>query len=248
MKLISLNLQNGTVYEPMMGFIKKHSSDVDIFCLQEVFNNEIKADPLLGEKVRLGLFSELQDLLSDFSGYHFPTYEGNLGGLAIFIKKSFVVNKVDNLIIFSETNTRIDEASEDFFAMGRNLQVLEFNNLGKVYTILNFHGMWIEKGKIDTEKRLEQSEKVKKVFEESIGVRILCGDFNITPDTKSLTILTKGNKDLIKEYGITSTRSLLKNRHEVVDYVIASPEVEVLKFEVLKDEVSDHLPLMLEFK
>ena len=44
------------------------------------------------------------------------------------------------------------------------------------------------------------------------------------------------------------TRSLLKNRPEIVDYVIVSPEVEVENFKVLNEEVSDHLPLYLEFE
>ncbi len=54
--------------------------------------------------------------------------------------------------------------------------------------------------------------------------------------------------DLIKEYKITSTRSLSKNRPEVVDYVIVSPEISVNNFAVLGEEVSDHLPLLLEFE
>jgi endonuclease/exonuclease/phosphatase family metal-dependent hydrolase len=246
MKLTNLNLQGGLIYESMIEFIKKNFPETDVFCFQEVFNDTKAIRSVLGN-ARPKLFSELQSILPDFNGYYADILENDVGGLAIFIKKSLVVNKTDNVIIFPELDTTEDENDESYFSMGRDLQVLEFNNLGKTYTILNFHGMWIAKGKIDTEKRLEQSEKVKKVFDSLKGARILCTDLNVTPGTKSLAILTEGNRDLIQEYGITSTRSLLKNRPEVVDYVIVSPEVEVLKFETLKDEVSDHLPLVLEF-
>ena len=249
MKLINLNTWGGVVYEPLVEFIKKYSIDTDVFCFQEVFHNATKIDPLLNTETRPKLFSELQDILSGFNGYHFPTYEGDHGGLAVFIKKSFVVDKVDNLVIFSETNTITDRNSEDFFAMGRNLQRIKLNYFGKECTVFNFHGMWVFKGKIDTKKRIEQSEKIKEIFDESKGARILCGDFNLDPETKSIEMLSDGNQNLIREYKITSTRSsLYKKPTKFADYVIVSPEVEVVDFKALQDKVSDHLPLLLEFK
>jgi len=246
MKLINLNLQGGVVYEPLMEFIKKISLDTDIFCFQEVFHTATVIRPILGN-VRPNLFSELQNILSDFNGYYAAPLENDVGGMAIFIKKSFSINKTDNLVIFSEMNTTEDENDESYFSMGRNLQVLEFNHLGNIYTIFNFHGMWIAKGKLDTPKRILQSEKVKEILDKTKSAKILCTDLNVTPNTKSLAILAEGNKDLIKEYKVESTRSLLKNRPEVVDYIIVSLEIEVKNFKVLQEEVSDHLPLFLEF-
>jgi endonuclease/exonuclease/phosphatase family metal-dependent hydrolase len=245
MKLINLNLQGGIVYEPMMEFVKKCSKDIDIFCFQEVFHDAKIIRPIL-KGAQPKLFSELQNILSDFNGYYTASVENDVGGLAIFIKKSFTVNKIENVVIFPELNTTEDENNPSYFSMGRNLQSLEFSYLEQAFTILNFHGMWIAKGKIDTEKRIEQSQKVRKIFDESKGAKILCADLNITPDTKSLAILKEGNRDLVEEYKIISTRSSLKKRSEVVDYVIVSTEVEVKDFKVLQDEVSDHLPLFLE--
>lgn len=246
MKLINLNLQCGIAYEPTMEFIKKYVSDTDIFCFQEVFHDAKIISPVV-KNARPNLFTEIMETLPEFNGFHLPAAEEHFGGLAIFIKKSFVVNKNDNVIIFPELNTTEDESDESYFAMGRNLQRVEFGCFGKTYTILNFHGMWTFRGKMDTDKRIEQSEKVKEIFDKSKGARILCTDLNVTPETKSLAILKEGNKDLVEEFGITSTRSLAKNRPEIVDYVIASPEVEVEAFKALPDEVSDHLPLLLEF-
>lgn len=246
MKLITLNVQCGVVYKPLMKFIQGQSTQVDVFCFQEVFHNAIKTRPLLGN-VRPDLFSEIANILPDFNGYYTAPLEDDVGGLAIFAKKSFLVNKSENVTIFQELNTTEDETDDSYFSMGRNLQYLEFNYSGKTYTIFNFQGMWIAKGKMDTEKRILQSEKVRKIFDESKGVKILCTDLNVTPGTKSLSILTSGNRDLIQEYKMTSTRSSLKSRSEVVDYIIVSPLCEVKDFKVLKNEVSDHLPLFLEF-
>ena len=39
MKLITLNVWGGKVFEPLMDFFKKRAGDTDIFCLQEVFDN-----------------------------------------------------------------------------------------------------------------------------------------------------------------------------------------------------------------
>lgn len=248
MKLINLNVKCGSIYEPLMEFIKNNSLDTDIFCFQEVFHRGTVVRWMIAENARPNLFVELQEILPDFSGYHLPTSEGDVGGLVIFIKKNIKINKIENIVLFEEKNNTTNQTDENYFAMGRNLQVLEFSNLGKAYTILNFHGMWTAKGKIDTEKRIEQSEKLRKIFDEAQGAKILCGDLNIAQDSKSMAILKEGNRNLTEEYGILSTRPISKGRNEVVDYIIVSPEIEVQNFKILKDEVADHLPLLLEFK
>ncbi len=247
MKLLTLNTWGGIVYEPLIEFIKNHAEDTGVFCFQEVFPSAGATRPSLG-KVRPNLFSDIQNTLTDFNGYHAVAQENDVGGLAIFIKKSFVVSKIEHIVLFPELNATADENNKDYFSMGRDLQRLEFNHSGKTYIILNFHGMWVATGKMDTAKRIEQSEKIRKIFEEYEGARILCGDFNLRPNTKSIDMLSEGNRNLVREYKITSTRSLLYTRQEkFADYVIVSPEVVVKDFEVLQDQVSDHLPLYLEF-
>ncbi|MBI3888697.1 endonuclease/exonuclease/phosphatase family protein [Candidatus Nomurabacteria bacterium] len=248
MKLIDLNAECGVHLEPLLEFIRTQSADTDIFCFQEVFHKGIVKRWFLGE-ARPELFSEIEKVLPDFNSYFCAPSEKDVGGLAIFIKKSFTVNKVENMVLFREMNETTDEDDKSYFAMGRNLQSVNFTKDGKTYTIFNFHGMWTAKGKIDTPKRLEQSEKIKKIFDVTKGARILCGDLNLEPDTQSLNILTGENRNLIQEYKITSTRSSSYAKpSKLADYALISPEVEVIDFKVLKDEVSNHLPLFLEFK
>ena len=67
-------------------------------------------------------------------------------------------------------------------------------------------------------------------------------------DTESMKVLEKGMRNLVKDYGVTSTRShFYKKRGKFADYILVSPEVEVKDFKVLQESVSDHLPLYLEF-
>jgi endonuclease/exonuclease/phosphatase family metal-dependent hydrolase len=77
----------------------------------------------------------------------------------------------------------------------------------------------------------------------------LCGDFNLQPETKSLAILEKGMRNLIKEFNIDTTRNYLYDHKEkYADYFLVSPEVKILSFKVIDTLVSDHLPLVLEFE
>jgi endonuclease/exonuclease/phosphatase family metal-dependent hydrolase len=57
-------------------------------------------------------------------------------------------------------------------------------------------------------------------------------------------------RNLIREYGITSTRSSLYATSPVMyaDYALTTPGVKVNEFKVLPDEVSDHLALLLDFE
>ena len=55
MKLITLNLWAGVVYEPLIEFIKKHSEDTDVFCFQEMaFGDSPNFTPIY--KARVNLF------------------------------------------------------------------------------------------------------------------------------------------------------------------------------------------------
>jgi len=56
-----------------------------------------------------------------------------------------------------------------------------------------------------------------------------------------------GLRNLIKEYSIKNTRtSHYSKEGKYADYALVSPEISVLDFRVLPDEVSDHAALYLE--
>jgi len=110
------------------------------------------------------------------------------------------------------------------------------------------HGFWIPDSKEDTLERLEQSDKIINFLNSYKHRKILCGDFNLNPNTQSMLRLEKGMVNLIKKYNVRSTRSNLHTRKDkYADYILVSKDIEVLDFKVLQDEVSDHLPLFLDF-
>ena len=125
---------------------------------------------------------------------------------------------------------------------------IEFVHNNKTYTVFNLHGLWTSGGKTDTPSRIEQSEKVKAFVDKAEGGKILCGDFNLLPHTRSIEILESNLRNLIKEYGVTSTRSELYTKPErFADYTMVSKEINVHNFKVMPEVVSDHIPLLLDF-
>ena len=78
---------------------------------------------------------------------------------------------------------------------------------------------------------------------------VLCGDLNLLPDTKSLKMIEEGLKmrNLVTEYGITSTRTPLYTKEgKYADYILVGPGLTVKEFNVLPDVVSDHAPLCVD--
>lgn len=252
MKIISLNTWNAKIFEPLMDFFTSNQ-DVDIFCLQEVFNSD-KAEFFRTDK-RLNGFEEISKRLPKHNGYFNvsevldeipPNGTKAPYGLAIFVKKDIKILSHHCDFIFEPK----DYVDDDCKTHKRIIQsiCIEKNNVPMV--VSNVHGLWNGQGKTDSQDRIEQSKNIKKHLKTFKHPSVLVGDFNLLPDTESLRIIKENMKDLIEENNIQSTRSSLYIRPGktvlFADYAFVSPEIEVKKFEVLKDEVSDHLPLLLE--
>jgi endonuclease/exonuclease/phosphatase family metal-dependent hydrolase len=244
MKLISLNTWGGILKDELREFMLEQATDTDIFCLQEIFHNAVNARKVLGD-IDINLYETLTELLPDYKGFYAPSQIDD-EGLAFFIKPHINIAEVGDVFVHRYLNAMEDE---DGTTIGRNIQFLKFNNGDQEYTVINFHGLWNGGGKTDTPDRLEQSRKIREFIDtQATGKVVLVGDFNLEPNTESIAILEKDMRNLIKEYGVTSTRS----HHYIkpvkfADYAIVSNELNVEKFEVLEDPVSDHFPLLLEF-
>lgn len=258
MKLISLNTWGGKIYQPLMEFIKKNSKDTDVFCLQEVFNttSNIKR----GAGYRLNIYAEISKLLTNHQGYFASSLDNyiivsrsqvnptkfNLSyGLAIFIKNKVKVEAEGEFFVYRD---RSSFDPNNLNTLPRNVQYINFIQSGKKFTVCNLHGIWLKEGKKDAPSRIEQSEKIKQFLDQQMGEKILCGDFNLDINTKSIKILETNLRNLIKDYHIKTTRNkLFPGKEKIADYIFVSDGVKVQNFQVPKVEVSDHLPMILEF-
>ena len=243
----------GREFAPLMEFVERNSRTVDIFCFQEVFDTEQKSlDDRHGEGICADLFQKFSVALPDFEG-SFAFFDDNKDrmSLAVFSRRSTVkIKTIEDLVIYKpERPVEVGKA----VLSSRKLQYITFEFNNKEFTVANFHGLWVHAPKTDTPERIAQAETIKNFLASRNNPKILCGDFNLLPNTRSLAIMSEGMRELITEFGITSTRTpLYRHFHNpdelnFADYMLVSPDVDMKKFEVLSDVVSDHAPLYLEF-
>jgi endonuclease/exonuclease/phosphatase family metal-dependent hydrolase len=135
----------------------------------------------------------------------------------------------------------------------RSIIIVELNVNEKVLQILNLHGLY-SKEKRDSEKSIKQCEYILNAAKRKNLPTIIVGDLNLLPTTKSIQIINKEFRNLIDEYKIKSTipefdhGTEIKRGEYVVDYIFVNDKIKVNNFEVIETNISDHLPLILDFE
>ena len=240
MKLITLNTWGGRINQPLLKFVK-NNCNVDIFCFQEM-NNNATDDMLNSPKEEdKNLFSHIQDILPEFTGYFSPQVPGV--GHAIFIKNEFNVDHVSLHHILAEEE--IINMPDPFPRILQSIHLKDIN-----LSVYNFHGV-AKAEKKDTPVRDIQTNRVMEIISKDSNPKIIVGDFNLNPDTKSIATFESIFTNQIKESNYTTTRNSYYRKLKdfpFADYIFTSPKITVSEFKVLNDEVSDHLPLYLNFE
>lgn len=270
MKLISLNTWGGRKHKEFLNFLERFNNQVDIFCFQEVFDSTRN---IFHNEIKTNIYSDIKNILVNYHSYFAPMFEGHDTvqsvdfdlhfGEATFVKKNINVSSEGNVFVygyygqekekpilagFLDTERQNPLARSEFLDFPRNLHYVKLRNKQNVL-IGNLHGYWIPESKGDTPERLAQSDKILEFFARYNCPKIICGDFNLNPDTESIKKLENaGLTNLIKQYGITNTRSKHHTRKDkFADYVFVTKDIKVNDFRVLDEHVSDHLPLFLNF-
>ena len=245
MKIISLNTWGGTIYEPLKKFIENNSKNTDVFCFQEIRNGEVSNQPEC-EKEETELFTKIKEILSDFTGYFSKQVEGV--GTATFIKNNLSIENVDSFEVLSAEDISHIKRPDGSSYYPRIMQKISIQNTK--LTIYNFHGIPGNK-KQDTKERDLQTSRLLEIISKDSNSKILVGDFNLDLNTEAINKIGKVMRNLIKEGDFKTTRNhhySLYKELPFADFAFVSNDIEVLKFNVLEDEVSDHLALSLEIK
>jgi len=243
MRIIFLNIWEGKLWKAMADFITESSANTDIFCFQEV---------------PVSLNPKIQNVLPQFISVFDYTKDKNLkdNGQSIFVKKPLIMK--DYQSIFFETRGRVN--GEVGF-----LQKVVVVDDKDSFSLGNLQGKAIPGDKLDNDVRLTQSRKILESFKKDKTPKIIGGDFNLMPETESIKLFERaGYRNLIAEFGIKSTRNHLSweqaekqekkmgwkffGRQHFADYVFVSKDVKVNRFEVPYNEISDHLPQILDFE
>lgn len=234
MRILSLNAWHGTRYAELKEFLSSQLDATDIFCFQESNGGNIE-----------GIIAELFDE-SQFSSAHASkaTATDRYYSLHTFVKKPLQILQSEQLFSDNDAET------------GQTLAVKIGEEGAPVLSIVNIHGVpFLVDDKLDTDGRLRQSETIISwLSAESTLPAIVCGDFNLLPETNSIKKFeSAGYKNLIADYNIPTTRNRLAwERHPdsiqlFADYTFTSPGIKVLDFSVPDIEVSDHLPMSVGF-
>mgnify|MGYP001620012903 CR=1 FL=1 len=258
MKLINLNAWGGRSHDPLLKFIEANKNTTDIFCFQEVFKSDRSV--LNPNGSWSNILEEIKQILPDFDFYFSPTFHGSdfdnkvdyplSQGLATFWKKTMGVRERGEIFVHRK------EGDMGWFDWGKkpnppkNFQYLVFDN----FLIINFHGYWEPAPKYDTKERFKQSQMIIEFCQNQNLLTVIAGDFNLGIRTKALLMFEEaGFRNLVKESNAPTTRSSLydikwRKIDKFADYILVSKGISVYDFKVLPDEVSDHLPLYLEFE
>ena len=253
MQIISLTTWGGRAgKEKLLEFFKTYADTTDIFCLQEIWSAPYEhlegrlagGVPLINEKIMGHALRDISAILPNHQAFFHPHVGDNYGLLTLIRKEYRVINEGDTFV-YKERGFISDE---DVGNHARNIQYVTIETVSGPITIINFHGLWNGKGKTDTGDRIRQSKNILEFTKKLDGDYILCGDFNLLPDTESIRLFEDaGLRNLIREYNVVSTRTSFYTKPEKhADYAFISEGITVKDFKILPHEVSDHAPLLIE--
>jgi endonuclease/exonuclease/phosphatase family metal-dependent hydrolase len=249
MKILTLNAWGGRIKEPLLDFIKKQKDNIDVFCFQEIFKqssiNDEEVKYLTNTaKVHRDLLGDISKILSNYNPFFCPVYK-DIYGVAIFVKKD--LNIIDSGFVTLYENSNFPDSNDPWADHNRKMQWVQISVDDKKLNVINLHGHWVTGNKMDNPARLKQSQIILDLINKLEGSKILCGDFNLRPDTESIKMIDEKMSNLIKKYNVKSTRtSLYKKSEQFADYVFVSPDITEKDFKVLSDEVSDHTAILIE--
>ncbi|OGE19792.1 hypothetical protein A3J19_04085 [Candidatus Daviesbacteria bacterium RIFCSPLOWO2_02_FULL_41_8] len=265
MRLLCLNValfetNNEKLYE----FLLK--TKPDIICLQEVADKlDSEVNPLYISKgfidkatvnLPYSLFSPNWEICN-FHRKNFhkkENFDFEFGGFlraGNYFKSKFKILKRANVFIKYKT-IRFTDWSTWPAKQPKAVQVvdLQLPNFEKI-RILNYHGIWT-KEKIGNPETLAACKRINKLATEVSYPTIITGDFNLFPDTKSMKVFQNHFISLVDKYHIQATRpesnELNHLQRNVVDFILVTPNIKIKSFKVLDSDVSDHLPLILDFE
>ncbi|WP_339758258.1 endonuclease/exonuclease/phosphatase family protein [uncultured Hoeflea sp.] len=265
MRIMCLNGWGGKLYDHLQNYLRETSPDV--LCLQEVVHTPATQKDWLtyrdGDHVlpqRANFFRDVCEALPGHTATFCPAAQGVLWdddksipsqwGLATFVRNDFpVIAQVQGFVHKSFCADGYGEHPRSRSAHAVRLYDYE---RGWPVTIAHMHGLRDLRGKMDTPERMQQAQRLASL---ATGVSepgdrlIICGDFNVEPDSQTFEVLNEiGMDELVTGRGFSGTRSShYKKPARFADYMLVNDAVEVVSFEVREQpEVSDHRPLVLE--
>lgn len=241
MKLIQSNIWGGKLKFQLTDYFAEQQPD--ILCMQEV--NDLKGY----EAYLFATFDELQKAggfnYSEMAAVYSQHYMNRTMQYGNAILSRLPLNGYAVSFTEGEFTPYYDNTEHGLHA--RNFQHATFDSSGTPLHVINYHGAYVKGSKVgnaDTERHMQQ---IADYVQQLVGPVIVCGDFNVTPDSKTVAILGRILRNLATEYKLTNTYTQLSHHNLVCDYIFVSEEVKVQSFAMSNALISDHAALVLEF-
>lgn len=266
MRILSLNV---ALFEANNDSLSRFLSEQnpDILCLQEVSKKvDLSVNPDFISKSAIdGATKNLKHsffsqnlILKDCHLINFhqkASFDFNFGGYletGNYLKSSCEIIRKFNVFVKKYTETKVIDWEKWPNSQSKAVQIVDLQlPNSKKLRVLNYHGIWT-KEKVGNDETLKACRKILAFAREVNYPAIIAGDFNLFPDTPSMEIFYNDFISLVDEYNISTTRpksnELSHLKRNVVDYILVSKDVKINTFEVLDSDISDHLPLLLDFE
>jgi len=226
MKFVFLNVWGDEMRDELVPYLEKQAIDTDVFCFQEATDS-----------MRQSCTHVLADY-QEISGYKYISDVDSFP-MSIFIKKGIELISSDTLFA-------------DDMNVGLALYA-EIKYGDKKAYVCNAFGRSRPSEKLDNLDRLRFSQKLIEFFKDKDAPVIIGGDFNLGLTTESIGMFNLHNyRNLITEFSVKTTRNHLiwdrypDNKMLHSDYVFLNDKTKLNSFTVEDNEVSDHLPMILQ--
>ena len=250
LSLLQLNINADNYWNKLITFLTSH--DFDIIQLQELSGK----DTISGNvNSKIDTFAELQKIVND-------KYEGKLAignrytsnpstsymGNATFYKKRFQLLS-QKIIYLNQIEKPFPSDALSFEDQTRTLLHLQLETNDKTISFLNTHFAWAKTSK-EEPHQAKQGEKLVNYMRTVPPPFILSGDFNLDPQQSTIKKIDNLAHNLTTEHHITNTLNPRTHRAQhlfpqgiAIDYIFTSKEIQVEKFEVITEDLSDHYGL-----
>jgi endonuclease/exonuclease/phosphatase family metal-dependent hydrolase len=263
-KYLQLNIEGGKRLKSIIDYIEREDFDVvglqevsggDMFQLQRLKQGHAEVEDDYREN---DCFAELLNSLPHMNGELDKVREydkdgENYLGNAILYKKSIkllgrdtiVMNKADGLAVHGG-----DPVDANYSTLSTKLEVGD----GKQIAFLAGHFTWAPRP-YDTDASIGRAKKVKDYLQDLQMPFLLSGDFNLDSNTITCMQFEDISNNLVRSLGVRNTLNPRLHRVPALfpegiacDQLFVSPEVTPISFSVVREDLSDHYGLAVEFK
>lgn len=238
---MSINIWQGRLKKVLLSHVE--TLGIDYACVQEAVAFDGKSMGIITPHQDVGAAMGLDnEFFSPLITTTFGSKKMSFGN-ATYSRSTF--EETETIFTRGEYNAEHNFDLDDYNVRAFQHCRITLNN--KSLHLINHHGHHIDQHKLGDEETLRQTKLISDYVRKLDGAVIVCGDFNLAPESESIKILEKDLRNLSVEAGLKTTRSLLTNKKEVCDYIFVNEQVEVHAFNMDTTIISDHNALILDF-